>query len=230
MKAQFILGKKGITKQTFDEKGERIPVTEVMTSPCYLIGIKSQDADGYWAVQLGFGATKKIKKSKEGLLKKAGVKTPLRFLREIRLDKMLDTGLEVALIDKDKKEGLKIGEFEIFIGDTIKPEQMFAKNDLIQATGVSKGKGFQGVVKRHGFKGGPRTHGQSDRERAPGSIGQSTTPGRVFKGMRMAGRMGSNTTTVKNLKVFEVNDEKLIVQGLIPGTRGGLVMIQPVIH
>ena len=225
MKAQFILGTKGISRQTFTESGVRIPVTEITVSPCHLVGIRSMDTDGYWAVQLGFGTTKNGKKSQEGLLKKAGIKTPLNFFREVRLDNLMKTGMEVSLIEKDKKKGIKIGETEMFVGDAVQPATMFAKDDLIQVTGVSKGKGFQGVVRRHGFHGGPRTHGQSDRERAPGSIGQGTTPGRVYKGKRMAGRMGSETATIKNLRIVEAGEQKLVIQGLVPGAKGTLLTI-----
>src|SRR3990167_2678095 len=137
----------------------------------------------------------------------------------------MKSGLEVSLIEKEKKKGIKIGETEMFVGDAVQPATMFAKDDLIQVTGVSKGKGFQGVVRRHGFHGGPRTHGQSDRERAPGSIGQGTTPGRVYKGKRMAGRMGSETATIKNLRIVEAGEQKLVIQGLVPGAKGTLLTI-----
>lgn len=103
---------------------------------------------------------------------------------------------------------------------------LFALSDAITVTAVSKGKGFQGVVKRHAFKGGSKTHGQSDRQRAPGSIGMSTTPGRVFRGKRMAGRMGNDTVTIKGLKVVEVTETGLVLQGLVPGANGGLVRVR----
>ena len=117
-------------------------------------------------------------------------------------------------------------EHKIKVGDEIKPTLFFKKGDLIDISGISKGKGFQGVVKRHGFAGGPRTHGQSDRERAPGSIGQTTTPGRVFKGKRMAGRMGGKRATVKKLQIVDVNDDGLVVKGLVPGAIGGLLEVR----
>src|SRR5690606_18830189 len=110
-------------------------------------------------------------------------------------------------------------------GTEVKPALFFQKGDEVKVTGTSKGKGFQGVVKRHGFAGGPRTHGQSDRERAPGSIGQTTTPGRVYKGKRMAGRMGGDTVTVRGLRVTEVTEEGIYVTGVIPGSKGSLVQI-----
>ena len=115
---------------------------------------------------------------------------------------------------------------ELFVGQEIKPPIFFKKDDTVQVTGISKGKGFVGVVKRHRFAGGPRTHGQSDRERAPGSIGAGTTPGRVLKGKRMAGRMGSQTVTVKGLKVIEATDESLEIKGLVPGAIKTLLIIR----
>lgn len=132
-------------------------------------------------------------------------KTP-RFFREIRI-----TGEEIP------KLGAKITVCDVF-----KP------GDLVEVTGISKGKGFAGVVKRWGFAGGPRTHGQSDRERAPGSIGQTTTPGRVYKGKKMAGRMGSTQTTLKNLEVVDIADEKLIIKGLVPGGKNSLLIIKKI--
>jgi large subunit ribosomal protein L3 len=217
----FILGEKGQQEQIFDDSGERIPVTHIKTSLCYLIDIKWPKRDGYFSVLVGFGHTKNIKKPVLGQLKKARIKTPLRFLKEIRIDN------KAELINKGNKIGVKIGEKEIFIGSEIIPPLLFKKGDFINVTGTSKGKGFQGVVKRHHFKGGPRTHGQSDRERAPGSIGQTTTPGRVYKGKRMAGRMGGDRVTIKNLKVVEVKENELIVKGLAPGATRGLLEINP---
>ncbi len=214
-----ILGTKGSTEQLFTEDGDRIPVTQIHTSPCYVVGMKSMDTDGYWAVQLGFKPAKNIKKSKEGLLKKAGIKTPLRFLREVRFD-------EAEVIEDGKKKGLKVKDLELWIGQELVPSALFSKGELVTVTGTSKGKGFQGVVKRHGFKGGPKTHGQSDRERAPGSIGMSATPGRVYKGKKMAGRMGSDTVTVQNLEVIDVTETSLFVKGLLPGAKDGLIIVR----
>lgn len=218
----FILGEKSEQSQTFTENGERIPTTFIKTSPCYLIDIKEPTKHGYFSVMLGFGQSKNIKKPNMGKLAKAGLKTPLRFLREFRLSS------KVKFQENDKK-GLVIGDHKIQIGDEIKPTLFFKKEDLVDISGTAKGKGFQGVVKRHRFAGGPRTHGQSDRERAPGSIGQTTTPGRVFKGKRMAGRMGGKRVTVKKLRIVEVKDDGLTVKGLVPGARGGLLEIRKVI-
>jgi len=216
----FILGEKGQQEQIFDDNGERIPVTHIKTSPCYLVDIKWPEKDGYYAILLGFGQTKNIKKPILGQLKKAGIKTPLRFLKEIRLAK------KEMIIEKEGKRGLKIDNKDIFIGDEITPSLVFQKRGFVNITGKSKGKGFQGVVKRHHFKGGPRTHGQSDRERAPGSIGQTTTPGRVYKGKRMAGRMGWDRVTIENLKIVDVSETELIVKGLVSGARGGLLEVR----
>lgn len=218
----FILGKKGNQEQFFDDEGKRIPITHIKTGDCYLIDIKWPERHGYFAVLLGSGLKKNIKKPVLGQLKKAGIKTPLRFLKEVRLEKYP----VVFLIEKDGKKGVKIGSKKIFIGDKIDPKAVFQKGDLVEVIGQSKGKGFQGVVKRHRFKGGPRTHGQSDRERAPGSIGQTTTPGRVFKGKRMAGRMGGKRVMIKNLKVIEVKEDEVVVKGLIPGAKGGLIEVK----
>ena len=114
------------------------------------------------------------------------------------------------------------------IGDVLKTTAIFKQGDIIDVIGVSKGKGFAGVVKRHHFKGGPRTHGQSDRERAPGSIGQTTTPGRVYKGKRMAGRMGQDRVTIENLQIVDVADDMLLIKGLVPGARNSKVLIKKV--
>lgn len=218
----FILGEKSDQSQVYDDKGSRIPITFVKTSPCYVVDMKWPSKHGYFAVMLGFGQTKNIKKSIQGKVTKAGVKTPLRFFREVRLE---GYGDRIKLIDEVKK-GLLIGETKLYVGDEAKPTVFFKKGDIVDVSGISKGKGFQGVVKRHHFAGGPRTHGQSDRERAPGSIGQTTTPGRVYKGKRMAGRMGGDRVTLKNLKVIEVKKDGLLIKGLVPGAKGGLLEIK----
>ncbi|MFQ6000801.1 MAG: 50S ribosomal protein L3 [Anaerolineae bacterium] len=197
-----ILGKKMGMTQIFDERGEIVPVTLVEAGPCYITQVKTEEKDGYTALQLGFGETKRLNKPQRGHLKEL---VPLRYLREVRV--------------KDV-QGYQVGQkFDV---------SLFSVGDLVDVTGISKGKGFAGVMKRHGFRGGPATHGQSDRARAPGSIGATTTPGRVFKGMRMAGRMGNERVTVQNLKVVLVDPERnlLGVRGSIPGNRGGLVMVR----
>lgn len=219
----FILAEKQHSSQMFDEAGKRVPVTTLKTTQCYLIDFKMPETNGYCSVKLGFGQMKNIDKPTKGQLEKAGIKTPLRFLKEIRLKKTAD---KVKAIEEEGKKGIAIGEAKLFIGEEIKPAVLFKVGDLVDVSGISKGKGFQGVVKRHGFAGGPKTHGQSDRLRAPGSMGQTTTPGHTYKGKRMAGRMGNDRITVQNLKVLEINEEGLKVKGLIPGSRESVVEVR----
>lgn len=208
-----ILGSKQRMSATFSE-GARIPLTWVSATPCVVTQIKTQEQDGYWAIQLGTGTkkTKNTSKALQGHLKPSSAKASegqdkksLRYLREIRLD----------------------SEPELKVGDKVSLSDVLAIGDTVSVTGVSKGKGFAGAVKRWHFAGGSKTHGQSDRHRAPGSIGQGTTPGRVYKGKHMAGRMGSERKTIKNLKVVALDAEKNLVgiKGAIPGTVGSLVII-----
>lgn len=209
-----ILGTKIDQSCTFLPSGKRIPVTHILVGPCWIIDVKTVDKDGYNAIQLGFGSrrTKTLTNPELGHLKKAGLeKNPPRFLREIRIDN------QVSFDSRQFKPGTMIK-----VADVCKA------GDVVQMTGTSKGKGFAGVVKRHHFAGGPRTHGQSDRERAPGAIGQTTTPGRVYKGKRMAGRMGGEKVTIKNLEVVGIDGEKniLTVSGLVPGGRNSLLIIK----
>ena len=202
-----ILGSKGKMDQIFVE-GLRYPVTRVKAGPCVVTFIKTTEKDGYQAVQLGFDERriKNMSKPVQGHLKGfiKDNKAP-RYVREVEMD-----------------------QEEIKVGDTIKASDIFLAGDKIEVAGTSKGKGFAGVVKRWGFAGGPKTHGQSDRQRAPGSIGQGTTPGRVLKGKHMAGRMGNETTTVKNLKIMGVDPEtnEILISGPVPGTIGGLLFIK----
>lgn len=221
----FILGKKINQSQSFTEDGRRIPQTTIKTSPCYLIDVKTKDKQGYFAIKLGVGMEKKIKKPVQGELKKVGINTPLSFLKEFRLERYED---KINYIEENGKKGIKIGEKKIFIGEEVTPDLLFNVGDLVDVSGVSKGKGFQGVVKRHHFAGGPRTHGQSDRERAPGSIGQTTTPGRVYKGKRMAGRMGGERVTIKNLSIIKIDKDQLVVKGLVPGAINSWLEIKTV--
>jgi large subunit ribosomal protein L3 len=202
-----IIGRKLGMTRIFGERGKAIPVTVIEAGPCYVTQVKTEDTDGYNAVQLGFDETKEKRVTKPvlGHLKKAGVK-PLRVLREFR-----DFELE--------------GELQL--GQEIRVD-IFKEGDKVSVTGFTKGRGFAGVVKRHGFGGGPKTHGQSDRWRAPGSIGQSSFPSRVLKGLRMAGRMGNTRVTVKNLEVVKVDPENnlLVIKGAIPGAIKGIVTIR----
>jgi large subunit ribosomal protein L3 len=211
-----ILGSKGVNSQTFVE-GFRIPVTKVTAGPCVVTQVKKMDRDGYWAIQLGFSSKKAKNTSKplQGHLKATSKEQKYsRFLQEVRVDKEPESAPGIASK----------------VGDEIKASDIFKAGDVIAVSGISKGKGFAGVVKKYHFKGGPRTHGQSDRERAPGSIGQTTTPGRVYKGKRMAGRMGSEQVTVKNLHVISINPDsnEIEISGQIPGTVGTLVTIKKI--
>lgn len=201
-----ILGKKVGMTQVFGEAGGVIPVTVIEAGPCFVTQIKTKERDGYGAVQLGLEETKpkRLTKGQMGHLQRNKL-PPLRHLREIRMD------------DADQyEEGQKVRV------------SIFDVGDRVDVTGISKGRGFAGVVKRYGFKGGPKTRGQSDRHRAPGSIGQTTTPGRVYKGKRMAGRMGNERVTVQNLEVVLVDPERnlLAVKGAVPGARNGLLLIK----
>ncbi len=202
-----IIGRKLGMTRIFGERGRVIPVTVIEAGPCYVTQVKSEETDGYNAVQLGFDETKEKRVTKPvlGHLKKAGVK-PLRVLREFR-DFELDD--------------------EVQLGQEIRVD-IFKEGDKVSVTGYTKGRGFAGVVKRHGFGGGPKTHGQSDRWRAPGSIGQSSFPSRVLKGLRMAGRMGNTRVTVKNLEVVKVDPENnlLVIKGAVPGAIKGIVTIR----
>jgi large subunit ribosomal protein L3 len=203
-----LLGKKLGMTQIFDEQGEVISVTVIEAGPCYVTQIKTPDRDGYTAVQLGFEETEssRLNQPQHGHLSKNDL-PPLRHLREFRL---------VDVDDSDLSEGQKLD-----VG-------LFETGDQVDVSGISKGRGFAGVVKRHGFGGGPKTHGQSDRWRAPGAISSGSTPGRVFKGLRMAGRMGGSQVTVQNLEVVLVDPERnlLAVKGAVPGARDGLLIIR----
>ncbi len=201
-----ILGKKVGMTQIFNEEGNVIPVTLIEAGPCYVTQKKTQEKDGYSAVQLGFEevSDKRVTKPQSGHLKKSNAPM-LKYLREFRVKD-----------HSDLEEGQVIDA------------SVFEVGDLVDVVGTSKGKGFAGVVKRHGFAGGMKTHGQSDRHRAPGSIGAGTTPGHVFKGMRMPGRMGGERVTVSNLEVVIVDAERnlLAVKGAVPGAKKGLLVVK----
>ena len=201
-----IIGRKlGVTRH-FDENGNSVSATVVEAGPCYVTQVKNKETDGYDAVQFGFGDRKEksVSKPELGHVAKAGLK-PFQILKEIR--------------DFESEEPLKPG-------DLIKAD-IFDVGDKVKVTGVSKGKGFAGVIKRHNFSGGPQSHGQSDRLRAPGSLGQSSYPSRVYKGTRMAGRMGGKKVTISGLKVLKVDAENnlMIIRGAIPGANKGFVVI-----
>jgi len=203
MNISTILGKKIEQTQAFLEDGTRVPLTRVFIGSNSISQIKTVEKEGYNSVQVAFGTKQRISKPLSGHLTKAGIKSTPRFLREIRVGDA--SGFEA--------------------GAVIAPEDVLNPGDKIDVVGVSKGKGFAGAVKRWHFKGGPKTHGQSDRHRAPGSIGQGTTPGRVYKGKKMAGRMGTDRVTIKNLQIMEVKDGEVLIKGLVPGPKGSMVMI-----
>ena len=204
--SQGILGEKLGMTQVFDENNRIVPVTVVKAGPCVVTQVRTPEKDGYSAVQLGFGAIdpRKVNKPEGGHFAKAGV-TPRRHVVELRTE---DAG-------------------DYTVGQELTAEVLsdVAKVDVI---GTSKGKGTAGVMKRHGFKGLGAGHGVQRKHRSPGSIGGCATPGRVFKGMRMAGRMGNVRATTTGLKIHRVDAEKglLLIKGAIPGPDGGLVFIR----
>src|SRR5512136_1134650 len=200
-----LIGKKIGMTQIFDETGAAVPVTLIEAGPCYVTQVRLPEQEGYAAVQLGFseGNSKRLTSGELGHLKKNNL-PPLRFLREFRV----------------KDSGLKPG-------DKLTVE-VFGVGERVDVVGTSKGKGFAGVVKRYHFAGGPKTHGQSDRHRHPGSIGSTTFPGRVWKGQRMAGRMGGERVTARHLEVFKADSNRnlLLVKGAVPGVKNGLLLIR----
>ncbi|WP_312767056.1 50S ribosomal protein L3 [Epilithonimonas sp.] len=202
-----IIGKKIGMTSLFSEEGKNIPCTVIQAGPCAVLQVRTEEVDGYVAVQLGFDdkSEKNVGKALAGHFKKAG-STPKAKLVEFR----------------------NAFEHEVKTGDLVEVN-MFAEGEYVDVTGTSKGKGFQGVVKRHGFGGVMQaTHGQHNRLRAPGSIGAGSDPSRVFKGMRMAGRMGGKQVTVQNLQVLKVDEEQnlLVVKGAVPGAKNSYVIIK----
>jgi large subunit ribosomal protein L3 len=201
-----LLGKKIGMTSIFDDAGHVIPCTVIEAGPCFVTQIKTKERDGYDAVQLGFDQQKErlVNKPLKGHFA-AGKAKPTRIVREFRGN----------------------GVSDVQPGQEFKVDSVFTKGDLVKIVGTSKGRGFQGVVKRHHFGGGFRTHGQSDRERAPGSIGSSSHPSRVFRGQRMAGRMGGEQVTVRNLHVVGVipDSNLLLVKGSVPGAVNGYLEI-----
>ena len=201
-----LIGKKIGMTSIFDENGKNIPCTVIEAGPCVVTQVRTEEVDGYNALQLGFDdkAEKRTSKAEQGHYKKAGT-SPKRKVVEFR-----------------DFEG------EHKLGETLNVE-LFVEGEFVDVTATSKGKGFQGVVKRHGFAGvGQATHGQHNRLRAPGSIGAASYPARVFKGMRMAGRMGGEQVTVQNLRVVKVMPEKnlLVLKGCVPGHKNAYVTIK----
>lgn len=201
-----LIGRKIGMTSIFDENGKNIPCTVIECGPCVVTQVRTKEVDGYEAIQLGFDdkTEKHSIKAELGHFKKAGT------------------------VAKKKVVEFKGFETEYKLGDVIAVD-LFAEGEFVDVVGVSKGRGFQGVVKRHGFGGvGQATHGQHNRLRAPGSVGASSYPSRVFKGMRMAGRMGGDNVTVQNLRVLKVVGEKnlLVIKGCVPGHKNSYVIIQ----
>ncbi len=202
---QGILGvKKGMT-QIFDDSGLVVPVTIVEAGPCFVTQIKTKENDGYESVQIAFREKKESRTTKpaKGHFEKAKV-TPKRSLKEFKFDDQADLKL----------------------GSEIKVDR-FQAGEFVTVAGVSKGKGFQGVVKRYNFAGGKSTHGQSDRLRAPGSIGQGSSPSRVYKGIKMGGRMGNDRSTLKSIQIVKIDIENnlLFLSGSVPGSKNSLLEI-----
>jgi large subunit ribosomal protein L3 len=201
-----ILGKKLGMTQVFGEGNRIVPVTVVQAGPNVVTQVRTKDNDGYEAVQLAFGAVdpRRVNKPETGHFDKAGV-TPRRYLAELRTT--------------------DAASYEV--GQEITAD-VFAAGAKVDVTGTSKGKGYAGVMKRHGFKGQGASHGNQAKHRAPGSIGGCATPGRVFKGLRMAGRMGNARVTTQNLTVHRVDEENglLLIKGAVPGPRGGLLLVK----
>jgi large subunit ribosomal protein L3 len=202
-----ILGEKLGMTQIFDDQARAIPVTVIKAGPCHVVQIKRIDTDGYSAIQIAFGdiKAKAVNAPIKGHFAKAGV-DPARHLVEIRVD---------------DPNGYQLGQ-EIKIGDVL------SQGGLADVTGVSKGKGFQGVMRRHGFSGQGAAHGNHKKHRAPGSIGACATPARVFKGTKMAGRMGNDQVTTLNLQIVGIDAERdlLLLRGAVPGANGSLILVR----
>jgi large subunit ribosomal protein L3 len=197
-----LIGKKLGMTQVFQKNGKVEAVTAIEAGPCTVLQVKTAAKEGYSAAQLGFGEARRPKSARRGQDKEP---VKFRHLREFRVDNI---------------EAIKAGQ-QVDVS-------LFKAGDLVDVTGISKGKGFAGGVKRYHFRGGPKTHGQSDRHRAPGSVGATTTPGRTYKGLRMAGHMGSKQATTCNLEVIEADTTRnlLLVKGAVPGMRNSIVLIR----
>ena len=200
-----LIGKKIGMTRIFDDAGVQIPVTIIEAGPCAVVQVKSEESDGYSAIQLGFGAqkAKRASKAEVGHAAKAGLEAAPRLMREFA---------------PDNGEQYEVGEQL--------PVEVFEAGDRVKVTGRSKGRGFQGVVKRHGFAGRPASHGHS-MSRTPGSMGPGTDPSRVIKGKKLPGRMGGTRTPIRNLQVVRVDGERnlIFVKGGVPGARNGYVLI-----
>jgi large subunit ribosomal protein L3 len=207
-----LIGKKIGMAQVFDNDGAAVPVTVVQAGPCTVVQVKTAaGADGYDAVQIGYGERRK------------GITNPARGHAEKHLG-------DDAAVPRDLREFPVADPSDFEAGQTLDVD-LFAVGQAVDVTGISKGKGFAGVMRRHNFSGQQKTHGQSDRWRAPGAVGMGTTPGRVWKGQRMAGRMGQDRVTIQNLSIVEVRTEQsiLLIKGAIPGGPGSLVTVSPAV-
>lgn len=206
-----LIGKKLGMTQVYTSAGELVPVTVIQAGPCTVVQAKTATTDGYAAVQMGFGEQKaqRVGKAYWQHCAKAG-KGVFRVLREFRLG--------------ETAEALALGE-QVAVGN------LFKQGDLVDITGVSKGRGYTGVVKRHGFGGFPASHGTHEYFRHGGSIGNRSFPGRVFKGKRMAGQYGNERVTTQNIEVIAVRGDEhlLLVRGAVPGARGGVVIVRPAV-
>jgi large subunit ribosomal protein L3 len=200
-----LIGKKIGMTSIYDENGKNIPCTVIQAGPCVVTQVRTKEVDGYEALQLGFDdkAEKQSTKALNGHFKKAGTTAKRRVV-------------EFQGFEQDLK-----------LGDQVLVDH-FEEGEFVDVSGTSKGKGFQGVVKRHGFAGSERTHGQQSMNRAPGSVGAASYPARIFKGMRMGGRMGGETVKVQNLRVLKVVKDKnlIVVKGAVPGHKNSYVIIQ----
>jgi large subunit ribosomal protein L3 len=197
-----ILGEKLGMTQVFTDDGRALPVTVIKAGPCRVVQVKTEERDGYPAVQLSYGAAGRVSKPKAGHFQKADAE-PARYLVELRTDEAYETGQELRA-------------------------DVFQPGDRTDVVGVSKGKGFAGTMKRHGFGGLPASHGTERKHRSPGAIGACATPSRVFRGTKMAGQLGNQRVTVLNLEVVEADPERglLLLKGAVPGPVGSLVMVR----
>jgi len=197
-----ILGEKLGMTQIFTEDGRALPVTVIQAGPCRVVQVKTEERDGYAAIQLGYAERANAKKPMVGHFAKAGVE-PMRYVVEMRTDEAFEAGQEIKV-------------------------DIFAPGERADVVGVSKGKGFAGTMKRHGFSGLSASHGTEKKHRSPGAIGACATPSRVYRGTRMSGQMGNERVTVLNLEVVEADAERglLLLRGAVPGPNGGLVMVR----
>ena len=199
-----LIGRKVGMTQVFEDDGTMVAVSVVAIGPNTVTRVRTPERDGYSAIQLGAEAVTRLSKPRAGQLKDL---PKVKTIREFRVDDLAG----------------------VVVGQTVNLADLFTAGDEVDVSGVSKGKGTAGVIKRHNFKRGPKTHG-SDHHRAPGSIGPGTTPGRVYRGLRMAGRMGDERVTIKKVRVVRTDPERnlLLVKGSLPGARGGLILVKKV--